>query len=113
MWRYPANKPGSILLDLGATRTVAGVRIWNLNQPGAVHCGWKEAAVYVGSSPTALNDPVAIGQIPQAPGAADAPDYSVTIPVDFRQGRYLRLRAAATWSQGSDSGLTEVQVLGY
>ena len=113
MWRYPAGRPGSVVLDLGAVRTVAGVRVWNLNEPGAVERGWKEVAVYVADSPAALADPVATGQIPQGPGAADVPDYSVTIPVDFRRGRYVRLRAAATWSQDGSSGLSEVQVLGF
>jgi len=113
MWRYPAGRPGSVVLDLGAVRTVAGVRVWNLNEPGGVGRGWKEIAVYVADSPAALADPAATGQIPQAPGAADAPNYSVTVPVDFRRGRYVRLRAAATWSQDGSGGLTEVQVLGF
>ena len=41
------------------------------------------------------------------------PDYSITVPVDFRRGRYVRLRAASTWSQDATSGRAEVQVLGY
>jgi hypothetical protein len=113
MWRYAAGRPGSVVLDLGGTRTVTGVRIWNLNEPGAVQRGWKEAAVCVGDSPALLETPVATGQIPQAPGAADAPDYGVTIPVDFHRGRYVRLREASLWTQSGSTGLTEVQVLGY
>lgn len=113
MWRHPASKPGSLVLDLGQERTVCGVRIWNLNEAGAPQRGWKEAAVYVGDSPAELTVPAAAGQLPPSPGAADVPDYSVTIPVDFRRGRYVRLRALGLLGRDQTGGLTEVQVLGY
>ena len=113
MWRYDSGKEGSIVLDLGAVRTVAGVRIWNLNEPGAAHRGWKDVEVYVGDLPEALGSPVATGQSPKGPGAAGVPDYSATIPVEFRTGRYVRLRAASVWTRDNNNGLTEVQVLGY
>jgi len=113
MWRYPGNKPGSLVLDLGSPRTVAGVRIWNLNEAGGAQRGWKDVAVCVGDVPAALVTPAATGQVAKAPGTANPPDYSVTIPVDFVRGRYVRLRADSVWSREHQSGLTEVQVLGY
>ncbi len=113
MWRYRTGKPGSMVLDLVEARTVCGVRVWNYNLPDKTHRGWKEVAVYVGSDPSSLGDPVARGWLPEAPGDGDAPDYSVTIPVDFRAGRYVRLRASSLWREDSESGLTEVEVLGF
>ncbi len=113
MWRYPADKPGSIVLDLGQSRTVCGVRIWNVNESNAGRRGWKDVAVYVDDSPALLVVPAATVQIAPAPGAAEVPDYSITVPVDFRRGRYVRLRAASLWSQDQTTGLAEVQVLGF
>jgi hypothetical protein len=113
MWRHPVKSRGSIILDLGAERTVAGVRIWNLNESGGGHRGWKDVAVYVGSTTSGLLIPVATGTLPQAPGAADAPDFSAAVPVNFAHGRYVRLEAGGVWRDDQHSGLTEVEVLGY
>ena len=113
MWRHSADRQGSILLDLGGARTVAGVRIWNLNEPGGAHRGWKDVAVYVGRAPSDLSQPVSTGVVPQAPGKADGPDYSTTVPVNFVPGRYVRLQAESVWRKDSHAGLTEVQVLGF
>ncbi len=113
MWRHPVDKPASIVLDLGRRRTIAGVRIWNLNEPGGAHRGWKDVAVCVGSTPTELVTPSATGIVPQAPGKPDSPDFSTTIPVDFIPGRYIRLKAESLWRADSHAGLAEVQVLGF
>ncbi len=113
MWRYTADQPGSIVLDLGRERTVAGVRIWNLNESGGGHRGWKDIAVCVGSTPAELAAPVATGIVPQAPGKANLPDFSTTLPVEFARGRYVRLEAQSVWRKDAHAGLTEVQVLGY
>ncbi len=113
MWRHEASKPGSIVFDLGSERTVAGVRIWNLNEPGGTHRGYKDVAVYVGSTPAELAAPAATGIVSEAPGKADAPDFSTTVPVDFVRGRYVRLEAKSVWRSDAHSGLTEVQILGF
>ncbi len=113
MWRYPIDKEGSILFDLGSKRTVVGVRVWNLNESNGGQHGWKDVAVYIGSIPTELVTPAAKGVIPPALGKNNPVDYSVTVPVNFAQGRYVRLRAENTWSQSSHTGLTEVQILGF
>ncbi|NQT38248.1 MAG: DUF4457 domain-containing protein, partial [Planctomycetes bacterium] len=113
MWRHPVDKPASIVLDLGRRRTIAGVRIWNLNEPGGTHRGWKDVAVCIGSTPAELVTPSAMGIVPQAPGKPDAPDFSTTIPVDFIPGRYVRLKAESLWRPDSHAGLAEVQVLGF
>jgi hypothetical protein len=113
MWRHKINEPGSIVLDLGAERAVTGVRIWNFNETNGTHRGWKDVIVYVGNSPTELVTPAATGQVPQASGVANMPDYSTTIPVTFARGRYLRLEASSAWRKDSHMGLTEITVLGY
>jgi len=113
MWRHSADQPGSIVLDLGRERTVVGVRIWNFNEPGGSHRGWKDVSVCIGSTPAELATPIATGVIPQAPGKADSPDFGTTLPVEFARGRYLRLEAQSVWRKDSYAGLTEVQVLGY
>ena len=113
MWRYPVKQPGSIIFDLGSQRTVAGVRIWNFNQSGGTHRGWKDVAICVGSTPAALLKPVATGMVAQAPGKAASPDYSTTVPVEFVRGRYVRLQANSVWREDSHAGLTEVQILGF
>jgi len=113
MWRYSTTEPHSIVLDLGAERTVVGVRIWNLNGPQEAAGGWKQVAVYIGSSAAELTGPVANGIVPQGPATKNAPDYGTTIPVRFARGRYVRLVAESLWSQKQLTGLTEVQVLGF
>jgi len=113
MWRHSIKQQGSIVLELGQQRTIAGVRIFNLNEPEAPHRGWKEVAVSVGSTAAALSTPAATGIVPQAPGKAEGIDYSTTIPLGFVRGRYVRLQATSLWRQDTDAGLTEVQVLGF
>ncbi len=113
MWRHPLSEHGSLVLDLGRERTVTGVRIWNLNEKGGGHRGWKEVTVSVGLTAEALSEPAATGIIPQAPGAADQTNFSTTIPVRFVCGRYVRLRADSVWRADGYAGLTEVQVLGF
>jgi len=108
LWRHPPDRKGSILLDLGADRIVAGVRVWNTNEPGAVQRGWKEIEVFVSSSPAELA-PVASGLVPIAPGVANTPDYGTTIPVAAVRGRYVRLQAKSVWLADGPSGLSEVR----
>ncbi len=112
MWRHPAARRSTITLDLGETKTVAGVRLWNFNEPGGTHRGWKEVEVFVSDSPTALT-PAASGIVPKAPGAADTPDYGTVIPTPFVRGRYVRLFAKSLWNPDNDTGLSEIQVLGF
>jgi hypothetical protein len=113
MWRYSPNEPHSIMFDLGAERTVVGVRIWNLNDPKTAASGWKQVAVYVGSSATELAQPVAGGTVPQGAGTKNALDYGTTIPVRFARGRYARLVCESLWSKKEITGLTEVRILGF
>ena len=112
MWRHPVDRLGTIVLDLGEERVVEAVRIWNFNEPGGMHRGWKEVEVFVTSSPTALNKNAA-GIVLPAPGAADTTDYSTTIPVPAVKGRYVTLQAKSVWRPDTYTGLSEVQVLGY
>jgi hypothetical protein len=114
MWRHALDRPGAVVFDLGAERTVTAVRIWNYNAPNAAYRGWKEIEIYVSSSPSLL-DPVAEGIVAMAPGAAaeELPDYSVTIPVPFARGRYVKLQAKSQWRPETVSGLTEVQFFGF
>jgi len=112
MWRHPVGRAGSIILDLGSERTVVGVRIWNFNQPGGTHRGWKELEVFVSNSRSDLSAEVS-GVIPPAPGIADAPDYSTLLPVNFVRGRYVILKARSVWRADGHAGLTEIQVLGF
>ncbi len=112
MWRHPVNSNSVIVLDLGQSRTVSGVRIWNFNEASGAQRGWKEVDVYVSDSETEL-EPTARGIVPIAPGAADTPDYSTLVPVPFARGRYVRLQAAELWTSDSHTGLSEIQVLGF
>ena len=112
MWRHPIGKPASIVLDLGAERTVTGVRIWNYNEAGIAYRGWKEVEIFVSPTPSLLS-PVTEGLVPIAPGAADTPDYSVTLQVPFVRGRYVKLQPRQMWQPDGPSGLSEVQVIGF
>ena len=105
MWRYQADQPGMIIVDLGRSRTITGIRIWNFNEAGGMHRGWKEIEIFVGDTPTELATLAATGQVPLAPGAAGAPDYSTTIPVGLVRGRYVRLAAKSVWRKDSHAGL--------
>ena len=112
MWRHPIRQRPTIELDLGAEKTVTGVRIWNFNEPAGMHRGWKDVDVFVGNSPTDLVH-VARGIVPMAPGAAESPDYSTVVPVQFARGRYVRLLAKNQWRADVHTGLAEIQVLGF
>jgi soluble cytochrome b562 len=111
-WRYPADKRGSLLLDLGQDRMVTAVRIWNWNEAGGVQRGWKEVEIFVSETPSELTPVATIFLLP-APGLADSPDFGVLIPIAAVKGRYVRLQAKSTWAVDSHSGLAEVQVSGF
>lgn len=111
-WRYPLSGQAFIVLDLGRECTVSGIRIWNHNQPGGYHRGWKEVDIYVDARP-ALLSPVASGLVAQAPPTADATDYGVNISVPFVRGRYVKLQPRSYWRADTLSGLAEVQILGF
>lgn len=111
-WRYPADKRGSLLLDLGQARMVTAVRIWNWNEAGGVQRGWKEVEVFVSDTPSELT-PVATVILLPAPGVADSPDFGVQVPIPAIKGRYVRLQAKSTWVVDSHSGLAEVQISGF
>jgi len=112
MWWTPVAQQGYVVLDLGAPRTVTGIRIWNFNENSAGYRGWKDVEVYVSDTPTALR-PVSQGNLLPAPGIADPLDYSQIIPVNFAHGRYVKLMCKEYLSQNSHAGLTEIQILGY
>ncbi len=88
-------------------------KIWNLNESSGGQRGWKDVAVCVGSAPAELVTAAAKGVVPPAPGKKLPADYSITVPVNYARGRYVRLRAESTWSKNSHSGLSEVQILGF
>lgn len=111
-WRYPLGGQSYIVLDLGREYTVTGVRLWNYNQPGANHRGWKDVDIYVDARP-ALLSPVATGLLTAAPPTADTTDYSTMLSVPFVRGRYVKLQARSYWRADAVSGLAEVQILGY
>lgn len=112
MWWTPVSQSGFVVLDLGAAKTVTGVRIWNLNESGAGYRGWKDVEIYVSDTQTALR-PVSQGSLLPAPGVADPLDYSQVIPVNFAKGRYVKLVCKEYLAQSSHAGLTEIQILGY
>jgi len=101
-----------IVFDLGESRTVAGVRIWNFNSAGLTDRGWREVDVFV-TDDLADVPPAASGVVPKAFGRKDYGDYSDTIPVPFARGRYVKLQARTLWSDQKVSGLSEVQILGW
>jgi hypothetical protein len=111
-WRHPLAGQPYIVLDLGREYTVTGVRLWNYNQPGAQHRGWKEVDIYVDPRP-ALLAPVATGLLSPAPPTADATDYSTLLEVPFVRGRYVKLQPRSDWRADGISGLAEVQIMGF
>ncbi|MEX0725902.1 MAG: discoidin domain-containing protein [Planctomycetaceae bacterium] len=112
MWWTPVSQPGFVVIDLGETKTVTGVRIWNFNEVNAGYRGWKDVEVFVSDTPTALR-PVSQGVLLPAPGIPEAHDYSQVMGVDFVRGRYVKLVCKAYLANSSHAGLSEVQVLGY
>ncbi len=112
MWRHPSKRLTTVVLDLGAERTVTGIRIWNCNEPSATHRGWKDLEIYVSSdsSPTV---PVAVAVVPPAPGAADTPDYGAILPVPFAKGRFVKLQLMSVWRDDGIAAISELEVLGY
>ena len=117
-WRHSLEKPGTIILDLGTEKTVTAVRVWNYNGSGQRDRGWKEVDVFVSNSRTDLTPEIS-GIIPRAPGAVvppgapAPPDFSILLPVDQVQGRYVILKARSLWAPSSFAGLAEIQVIGY
>ncbi|MDB5388403.1 MAG: hypothetical protein JWM11_4049 [Planctomycetaceae bacterium] len=112
MWLHPSKRLTTIVLDLGAERTVSGIRIWNCNEVSGTHRGWKEVEIYV-SSDTSPTVPAAIGVVPPAPGAAGTPDYGAILQVPFAKGRFVKLQLLGVWREDGIAGLSELQVLGY
>ena len=112
MWWTPVSQNGFVVLDLGSSKTVTGIRIWNLNESGAGYRGWKDVEIYVSDTQTALR-PVSQGNLLPAPGVAEPLDYSQVIPVNFAKGRYVKLACKEYLAQSSHAGLTEIQILGY
>jgi hypothetical protein len=110
-WRLPASQRAALVLDLGRPRLVCGVKVWNLNEPGSTHRGWKEVELFVSDSPAPLA-PLAEGLVLPAPGAADVADYGTYIPVPPTLGRYVKLQARSAWREDAYKGLSEVQVWG-
>ena len=111
MWRHPVEKQSLIELDLGESKIVTGVQIWNLNEPSYTYRGWKDVHIYVGDSAATMRL-AAKGFVPQAPGKAEIPDYSTIIPLNFARGRFVRLVGKTTWNPNAHTGISEVQVLG-
>ena len=114
MWRHPVEKDRKVtlVLDLGTERTVSGIRIWNENEAGGRHRGWKEVDVFISDTPASLKS-VARGVVPQAPGVADAPDYGCLLSVPCVRGRYIRLECPSQWQPDGIGGISEIQVLGF
>jgi hypothetical protein len=112
MWQHPSKRLTMIVLDLGAERTVSGIRIWNCNEANSSHRGWKDVEIYVSNeaSPTI---PTVTGVIPTAPGAAGTADYGTILPVPFARGRYVKLQLLTVWRDEGVAGLSELEVLGY
>lgn len=112
MWWNPVNQTGFVVIDLGDTKTVTGVRIWNFNEASGGIRGWKDVEVFVSDSPTAL-EPVSEGMLLPAPGIEAPLDYSQVLGVEFVRGRYVKLVCKSYQSQSTYAGLSEIQVLGY
>lgn len=112
MWRHPSKRLTTVVLDLGAERTVTGIRVWNCNEPSGTHRGWKDVEIYV-SSDSAPTVPAAVGVVPPAPGVADTPDYGAVLQVPFAKGRFVKLQLLSVWKEDGIAGLSEIEVLGY
>ncbi len=112
MWRHPSKRLTTIVLDLGAERTVTGIRIWNGNEVSGAHRGWKDVEIYV-SNDVAPTVPAALGVIPPAPGAAGTADYGAILQVPFAKGRFVKLQLLSVWRDDGIAGLSEVEVVGY
>ena len=113
MWRHPRDGRPLIAFDLGGEFTITGVRIWNYNEPNQAGRGWREIDVFAGPDPALLN-PISRGVVPPAPGIPDAADYSVTLPVPFVFGRYVKLEPKTYWNPNdSVGGVTEIEIVGF
>ncbi len=110
-WRLPASQRAAVVLDLGQPRLVCGVKVWNLNEPGSTHRGWRDVELFVSDSPAPLV-PLAEGLVLQAPGAANVHDFGTYIPIAPTVGRYVKLQARTAWREDAYKGLAEVQVWG-
>lgn len=110
-WRLPTSQRAAVVLDLGQPRLVCGVKVWNLNEPGNTHRGWKDVELFVSDSPAPLT-PLAEGLVLQAPGAAHVHDFGTYIPVAPTVGRYVKLQARTVWREDVYKGVAEVQVWG-
>ena len=112
MWRHPSKRLTTIVLDLGAERTVTGIRIWNGNEVSGAHRGWKDVEIYV-SNDVAPTVPAAVAVIPPAPGVAGTADYGAILQVPFAKGRFVKLQLLSVWRDDGIAGLSEVEVVGY
>lgn len=110
-WRLPASQRAAVVLDLGQARLVCGVKVWNLNEPGNTHRGWKDVEVFVSDSPAPLT-PLGEGLVLPAPGAANVHDFGTYIPVTPTVGRYVKLQARSAWREDVYKGVAEIQVWG-
>ena len=112
LWRDSSTNRPWVVFDLGQPRTITGVRIWNYNHPSLQRYGWRETDIFVSNTPSPPF-PIATGFIPQGPGPEDPPDFSTIITFPPVTGRYVKLAARSLWSGENQSGLAEVQLLGF
>ncbi len=125
-WDRDSQSLPWVVFDLGSRRSVAAVRIGNVNHPDSLNQGLRDVAVYVGDSPGQLRQLVqgtiqrgtgqpqqASQRLPNQSSNSLAADSRTVLPVPLFRGRYLRIQALSTWDGRPEGGLCEVQVLGF
>jgi hypothetical protein len=110
-WMHRGANGGWVILDLGETKTVAQLKIWNLSYANHTYGGMKEIDIYVDDQPEPFQ-PIAHGMIPEAPKTTDV-DFSTIINLPFKRGRFVKIKATAAYNTGDETGLSELQVLGW
>lgn len=108
-WRPYTRGAAWIVLDLGVSRTLSHVKLWNYNTADGALYGWREGFAVVSDDPGGSAGAVAF-ELPRAPGKSDPPDYGKMIELPFSRGRYLRLECRASYLGEPRGGLTEAEL---
>ena len=105
-WCEPDPNP-LITFNLGASYTVATMRVWNFNETGVAR-PWALPAPRSAPPRTAPRSPAsALSALAQAPGSSTI-DFSQVVPVGAT-GQYVRLSDLVSFNGNGFTGLSEVQ----
>lgn len=108
-WRPYTRGAAWIVLDLGASRTLSHVKLWNYNTADGAPYGWREGSAVVSDDPGGSAGAVAF-DLPKAPGKTDPLDFGKMIELPFARGRYLRLECRTSHLGEPRGGLTEAEL---